>query len=315
MPWDPDRYLRFADHRSRPGIELLSRVPDIRARRIVDLGCGTGNLTALLAQRWPAATTTGIDSSEKMIERARRNHPALNWTVSSIEAWDPDAHLDLIFSNAALHWVDDHKTLFSRLRSALADAKRKLADGAVEQRLQALAPSGAEEVQNLDYRIREVFAIVKATDKADQDAIDKLIRERNYLGAAAKLRQAHLATAQVGEDVLLSRDAAALQTELEAAEASRQRTQIVVPLSRYREPMVPEAFASLEEVRLSQIRRCKYHLLYSTTPNSSRTLNTNRAGQSATPPLRASATAVASMISLLSAPRSTALLTWYSIQP
>lgn len=121
MPWDPDRYLRFADHRTRPGIELLSRVPDIEARQIVDLGCGTGSLTALLAQRWPEATTTGIDSSEEMIERARRDHPALNWTVSSVEAWDPDAHLDLIFSNAALHWVDDHKTLFRRLRSSLAD--------------------------------------------------------------------------------------------------------------------------------------------------------------------------------------------------
>jgi trans-aconitate 2-methyltransferase len=121
VPWDPDRYLRFADHRTRPGIELLARVPDIRARQIVDLGCGTGNLTGLLAQRWTEATTTGIDSSEEMIERARRDHPALNWTVSSVEAWDPGTHLDLIFSNAALHWVDDHETLFRRLRSSLAD--------------------------------------------------------------------------------------------------------------------------------------------------------------------------------------------------
>ena len=121
VPWDPDRYLRFADHRSRPGIELLRRIPDIEARRIVDLGCGTGNLTALLARRWPDANTTGIDSSKEMIERARRDHPALSWAISSIETWVPDTRLDVIFSNAALHWVDDHEVLFRRLRSFLAD--------------------------------------------------------------------------------------------------------------------------------------------------------------------------------------------------
>ena len=121
MPWDPDRYLRFADHRTRPGIELLTRIPDIEARQIVDLGCGTGNLTALLARRWPDANTTGIDSSEEMIERARRDHPALSWTIGSIETWDPDTRFDVIFSNAALHWVDGHEALFRRLRSFLAD--------------------------------------------------------------------------------------------------------------------------------------------------------------------------------------------------
>lgn len=121
MPWDPDRYLRFADHRSRPGVELLARVPDVDARRIVDLGCGTGNLTALLAQRWPEADITGIDSSEEMIDRARRDHPSITWTISDIELWVPDGPIDLIFSNAALHWVDDHQAQFKRLRSLLAD--------------------------------------------------------------------------------------------------------------------------------------------------------------------------------------------------
>ena len=120
MPWDPDRYLRFADHRSRPGVELLARIPDIEARHIVDLGCGTGNLTALLARRWPDANIAGIYSSEEMIERARRDHPKLTWCINTIENWHPDTPVDLIFSNAALHWVDDHETLFRRLRSLLA---------------------------------------------------------------------------------------------------------------------------------------------------------------------------------------------------
>lgn len=121
MPWDPDCYLRFADHRTRPGVELLARIPDMAARRIVDLGCGTGNLTSLLAQRWPEADITGIDSSEEMIERARRDHPSTTWRHGDIETWEPDSPLDLIFSNAALHWVDDHQTLFRRLRSMPAD--------------------------------------------------------------------------------------------------------------------------------------------------------------------------------------------------
>ncbi|MGB9357229.1 MAG: methyltransferase domain-containing protein [Acidimicrobiia bacterium] len=121
MSWDPDQYLRFADHRRRPGIELLSRIPDIDARSIVDLGCGTGDLTALLQVRWPAAAVVGIDSSVEMIERARDDHPHMAWSIAGIEAWEPSEPVDLIFSNAALHWLDDHRDLFRKLRSSLAD--------------------------------------------------------------------------------------------------------------------------------------------------------------------------------------------------
>ena len=120
MPWDPDRYLRFADHRTRPGIELLSRVPDTNARRIVDLGCGTGHLTAMLLERWPDAEVVGIDSSPEMIQRARDDHPEMTWMVGDIDTWEPEASLDLIFSNATLHWLDGHEDLFRRFRSVLA---------------------------------------------------------------------------------------------------------------------------------------------------------------------------------------------------
>ncbi|MGB5532472.1 MAG: methyltransferase domain-containing protein [Acidimicrobiia bacterium] len=121
MSWDPDRYLRFADHRARPGAELLARVPEIDARQIVDLGCGTGSLTALLARRWPAAHVAGVDASAEMVERAHRDHHAITWTIGDIATWAPDEPIDLIFSNAALHWVDNHERLFGRLRSFLAD--------------------------------------------------------------------------------------------------------------------------------------------------------------------------------------------------
>lgn len=119
MTWDPDRYLQFADHRTRPGLELLSRIPDIEARRIVDLGSGTGHLTALLAERWPDASITGIDTSAEMIERARSDHSSLSWELADVATWRSDEPPDLIFSNATLHWLDDHETLFGRLRSFL----------------------------------------------------------------------------------------------------------------------------------------------------------------------------------------------------
>ena len=117
MPWNPDQYLRFADHRTRPGIELLSRIPDIDARRIVDLGCGTGHLTAMLQERWPHADVIGIDSSVEMIERADHDHPDMTWIIGDAATWEPDQPVDLIFSNATLHWLDNHESLFSRFRS------------------------------------------------------------------------------------------------------------------------------------------------------------------------------------------------------
>lgn len=103
MPWDPDQYLRFSDHRIRPGIELLARVPDIDPRHVVDLGCGTGHLTATLQERWPGADIVGIDSSVEMIDRARLDHPEMTWIVANVATWEPDESIDLIFSNATLH--------------------------------------------------------------------------------------------------------------------------------------------------------------------------------------------------------------------
>ena len=119
MPWNPDQYLRFADHRTRPGIELLSRVPDIDARSIVDLGCGIGHLTAMLQERWPNADVIGIDSSVEMIDRARQDHPDLTWIFGDIATWNSDPAIDLIFSNATLHWIDHHESLFPRLGSLI----------------------------------------------------------------------------------------------------------------------------------------------------------------------------------------------------
>ena len=120
MSWDPHQYLKFADHRLRPGLDLLARIPDSSPRRIIDLGCGTGTLTAMLADRWPSADITGFDSAPQMLEEARHLDAPIHWVEGDIQTWQPEAPLDLIFSNATLHWVGDHHALFPRLVAALA---------------------------------------------------------------------------------------------------------------------------------------------------------------------------------------------------
>ncbi|MFC1441694.1 trans-aconitate 2-methyltransferase [Streptacidiphilus sp. N1-10] len=118
--WDPAQYLRHADHRSRPFHDLVDRVPGTPAR-IVDLGCGPGNTTATLTDRWPDAALTGIDHSPQMIEQARADHPGLAFRIGDITTWDPaeDGSPDLILSNAALQWVPGHVDLLPRWTEAL----------------------------------------------------------------------------------------------------------------------------------------------------------------------------------------------------
>jgi trans-aconitate 2-methyltransferase len=115
LTWSPERYLAFADHRTRPAIDLLARVPLQHVERVADLGCGPGNSTRLLVERWPAATVIGIDSSSDMLASARRSGVGATWVEADVAAWAPDRALDLIYSNAALHWVEGHETLLPRL--------------------------------------------------------------------------------------------------------------------------------------------------------------------------------------------------------
>ena len=117
MTWDPATYLHFADLRLRPGVELISRISNLAAESIVDLGCGTGALTTLLSERWPGAAISGVDNSDEMLAVARQSNPSIEWVHADIEVWEPPTAPDVVFSNAALHWVDDHGALFQRLRS------------------------------------------------------------------------------------------------------------------------------------------------------------------------------------------------------
>jgi trans-aconitate 2-methyltransferase len=118
--WDPAQYLRFSNERLRPALDLLAQVPIDRASRVVDLGCGAGNVTAILHQRFPQADILGVDGSDAMLAKARISAPSCRFEQGDFATWTPGTPPDLIFSNAALHWVSNHEELFRRLVSLLA---------------------------------------------------------------------------------------------------------------------------------------------------------------------------------------------------
>jgi trans-aconitate 2-methyltransferase len=123
--WDPVQYEAYADQRGRPFFELVGRVHAVRPALVVDLGCGTGRLTATMAHRWPEAMIEGVDSSTEMIEAARTLPTAeaaqrLRFTVGDLTRWAPARPVDVIVSNAALQWVPRHEELLPRWVEALA---------------------------------------------------------------------------------------------------------------------------------------------------------------------------------------------------
>src|SRR5258708_27814332 len=99
--WDAGHYLRFADARTLPAIDLLSRIELAAPARVVDLGCGPGNSTAPLKVRWPSAAVTGIDSSAELLDTARRNHPDIEFVHADITNWAAHTPCDVVFANAS----------------------------------------------------------------------------------------------------------------------------------------------------------------------------------------------------------------------
>src|SRR5690349_20663698 len=120
MAWNPEQYLKFADHRLRPAVDLLNRVDAAAPSLVYDLGCGAGNVTRLLRARWPAARIVGVDSSREMLQKAAQAVPDVEWVRADLATWRPELAADVIYSNAAPHWLDGHEALFPRLLAALA---------------------------------------------------------------------------------------------------------------------------------------------------------------------------------------------------
>ena len=135
--WDATQYLRFGGERARPFFDLLARVGAELPEYVVDLGCGPGNLTILLAERWPSAAVCGVDSSPQMIEAARKlisadaarssgselssHAPGLSFMLDDVRHWEPQCLPDVIVSNAVLQWVPGHRELLVRWADLLAD--------------------------------------------------------------------------------------------------------------------------------------------------------------------------------------------------
>jgi trans-aconitate 2-methyltransferase len=120
--WDPEQYARFADERRQPFLDLLALVQSRPGMRVVDLGCGTGELTRVVHERLAARDTLGLDSSATMLaESGAFAAPGLRFLQGTIEQFAAPNRVDLVFSNAALHWVPDHPALLARLAGALAD--------------------------------------------------------------------------------------------------------------------------------------------------------------------------------------------------
>ena len=116
MSWDPERYLTYADERGRPFVDLLARVGADAPAEVVDLGCGPGNLTALLARRWPGARVRGLDSSEPMVARARADVAGVGFEVVDLRDWAlGEEQVDVLISNATLQWVPGHLDLLPDL--------------------------------------------------------------------------------------------------------------------------------------------------------------------------------------------------------
>ncbi|AIY41821.1 Trans-aconitate 2-methyltransferase [Collimonas arenae] len=117
--WDAQQYMRFGNERLRPALDLLAYIPEQEPRHVVDLGCGTGNVSALLKARWPAADVLGVDSSANMLAAASAAVPECRFLQADLNQWQPDNLLDVIYSNATLQWLPDHPTLLPRLLSFL----------------------------------------------------------------------------------------------------------------------------------------------------------------------------------------------------
>jgi trans-aconitate 2-methyltransferase len=119
-PWNPETYLRFADDRTRPSVDLAARIAVESPHTVIDLGCGPGNSTRVLRERWPSARVSGLDDSAEMIASARDACAEGVWLVADIREWSAAAPYDVVFSNAALQWLPGHESLVAHLLRQVA---------------------------------------------------------------------------------------------------------------------------------------------------------------------------------------------------
>jgi trans-aconitate 2-methyltransferase len=113
--WNPDKYLAFKNERALPAIDLVEKIAIDNPKKIIDIGCGPGNSTQVLVKRWPNSIVVGLDSSETMIEKAKADFPNQTWIHEKAENINDSEKYSIVFSNAALQWIDDHDKLIPKL--------------------------------------------------------------------------------------------------------------------------------------------------------------------------------------------------------
>jgi trans-aconitate 2-methyltransferase len=120
--WDPELYLKFGNERTQPSIDLVNRIHlHKQPQNILDIGCGPGNSGQVLVSRWPNAKLLGIDSSEAMIAKARKDYPRQEWIVADALKFTSPIKFDVVFSNATIQWITDHENLLKGFNELLSD--------------------------------------------------------------------------------------------------------------------------------------------------------------------------------------------------
>lgn len=113
--WNPELYLKFRNERTQASTDLVSRINVDSPGSIIDIGCGPGNSTQVLAGRWPGSRITGLDNSPSMIEKAKMDYPSQEWILADVMDIVPSVKYDLVFSNATIQWIPGHKKLIESL--------------------------------------------------------------------------------------------------------------------------------------------------------------------------------------------------------
>ena len=119
--WNPELYLRFGKERIQPSIDLVTRIDFNKPRNIIDIGCGPGNSTQILADKWPNTKIVGVDNSISMIEKAKKDYPNQEWIIMDAGKDKLNEKFDIVFSNATIQWIPDHKNLFNKFYNMLKE--------------------------------------------------------------------------------------------------------------------------------------------------------------------------------------------------
>jgi trans-aconitate 2-methyltransferase len=120
--WNPDLYLQYSNQRNQPVKDLLSRIPLPEVKSVLDYGCGPGNSTHLVSQKWEKARIVGIDSSGAMIDKARASYPDIEWKLQDIMTWNTSDKFNVVFSNAVIQWIFNQEKLMEKLAGMAAES-------------------------------------------------------------------------------------------------------------------------------------------------------------------------------------------------